>query len=701
METQQVGAAMAAVVTKDATDPDPSSSSSPGMQKKGEEGVLSSLVSTVKRKISQTLSPENKKEAKDGKVSGKFSDTTSPEHKKLKNKAENKAIKKTKKKSKELKRYPPRNIPPHTSTPVAAQSPLDINNPIEVTNGPHTHDSSADYDTEDEMPLAGLSQIENPVNECPRVLRLKKQPKVKTSRLKMILHRRLTPHKSKPQIPDQTMPPESEHSENNSDFELKKMIKEMREDIKAIKIDGNKLDEAVYDVQRCISRIGSDMVTRGCLDENMQTVIRTVNNELDSHKGEINYNRQKVIDIEENIKDMAAEMETTKVVQVEHDSKIVELEETVIKDLNSFRKELQGFEYRLSKAYPPTPFLPTNQVEKSQQKQEHTPVQMIPPTEKTSGENKNIIIEGLYEFPLESVEERDAEVMYEIGIDLNEAEYNKMERLGTWSQTREWPSPIKIELMTTHKKSKILARRDMLKNSQDHYKVKINPDEPKATRVGRAKLRKKAMTARNEGKRVIQTADYVIVEGVRYDLETIHQIDQAMRGTSAGDGAQKQVYPDRNKYAEDTCILDTPAGMAFFTIRCKLSNFYPCTIRFNGTPYVSVEHAFQGEKAITMKALDKLKDILAAPTPRKAKYIGDNIPSSPLWERIKVDRMRDILNAKYRQNKDLGDYLCSFKGKVFIEGSWDGFWGAGAPLNSTEIRAGTWSGKNILGKLLT
>ena len=36
-----------------------------------------------------------------------------------------------------------------------------------------------------------------------------------------------------------------------------------------------------------------------------------------------------------------------------------------------------------------------------------------------------------------------------------------------------------------------------------------------------------------------------------------------------------------------------------------------------------------------------------------------------------------------------------------IEGSWDGFWGAGAPLDSTNLKNGNWTGQNHLGRLLT
>ena len=533
------------------------------------------------------------------------------------------------------------------------------------------------------------------MDESPKVPRPKvpRQSKVRPSRIKKILYRRLTPHKAKQHTVD-TVPRKDPQQERDAD--LKEMIQALRNDLQLMKIDGNMLGETVQEVQRNVLNINKEMVTDGNLDRNLKMMMDTMASHLDNQKKEIDYNRQKMNDMEENIKDIQLEAETTKVIQLEHESKITELEETVVKDLNSFRKEMQGFEYRLSKVSPPTPFLPT-----TSQNAEKVQPQMRNPTNLSSMENKNIIIEGLYEFPFENVEERVGEVMNEIGTELLEAEYNKAERIGKQNQVRDWPRPIRVELMTAHKKSKILSRRENLQVSQDYYKVRINPDEPKGVRIGRAKLRQAAVKARNEGKRVKQTPDYVVIEGVRYDLETIEKFTQAMEGTPTENKTDNPTYPSRNKYAEDTCMLDTPAGMAFFTIRCRLSNFYPCSVRFDGRCYVSAEHAYQGEKAITAKAYDKLSDILKAPTAKEAKDIGNSIPYNPLWERIKVDRMRDILNAKYRQNKELGDYLCSFKGKNLIEASWDGFWGARAPLNSEEIKKGTWTGNNNLGKLLT
>ena len=170
------------------------------------------------------------------------------------------------------------------------------------------------------------------------------------------------------------------------------------------------------------------------------------------------------------------------------------MKKNVKRDLNSFRKELQGFKNRLSKSMPPTPFLPTSETKKATEtlppNTGKTPTQM---TEKH--ENKNIIIEGQEENPVEDLEAKVCKMMQEIGISLAESEYNIMERMGKWNAHRNWPRPIKVELMTSHKKSKVLVSRELLVQTNDYYRVRINPDEPKETRVACALLRQTANKA--------------------------------------------------------------------------------------------------------------------------------------------------------------------------------------------------------------
>ena len=680
---------------------------------KASEGGITSILNSVKRKISQTLSPDSTGKTKN--VGDNVTKITSPEYKKARE--GNKSRKKKKKKRGEKTQISQERAPPKlgTQTPDDRNTGEQIERDASIASTSTCTDLSQSYDTEDDLPLADLSQKVNKDRCEQRKRPITRSTRGRLNRIRRLLHRRQTPLKTRPTDPqektinplnDPDLNPNGSKPEMSTDIGA--AINSIRDDIKSIKLDGNRLGEVVLKMQREIGNVRKEMVTKELLDASLTKMVTSVNAQLDLQKGEIDHNRENILEIQEELDVAKANIETQFATQEDHESRIESMEETVVRDLSSFRKELQGFEDRFSKAFPPTPFLPSEQNKSNAVPPSHPNIDPgIKSTQLAEQqENKNIIIEGLSENPVEDLEGKVCEMMQEIGITLVESEYNKMERMGKWSAQRNWPRPIKVELMTTHKKSKILVSREYLIQTNDYFRVRINPEEPKETRVARALLRQTANKARREGKQVKQTPDTVMVNGVKYDLKTIHAIGRALdhgkpEGGHPAEGA-KENYPAYNKYAEDTCMLDTPRGLAFFTIRCMLSNFYPCTIRFNGRRYESAEHAYQAEKAIAARAFDKLNDILSAPTAARAKEIGRDIPDTPLWQRIKVDRMRNILNAKFRQNKILGGFLCSLRGTGFIEANQTNFfWGAGVSLQSNEIRTGRWNGRNELGKLLT
>ena len=62
--------------------------------------------------------------------------------------------------------------------------------------------------------------------------------------------------------------------------------------------------------------------------------------------------------------------------------------------------------------------------------------------------------------------------------------------------------------------------------------------------------------------------------------------------------------------------------------------------------------------------------------------------------------IREIINAKFSQNKDIRKKLMSTWGLYLIEGSTNGYWGAGKRLYSKDLMEGNWYGENKLGVML-
>ena len=128
----------------------------------------------------------------------------------------------------------------------------------------------------------------------------------------------------------------------------------------------------------------------------------------------------------------------------------------------------------------------------------------------------------------------------------------------------------------------------------------------------------------------------------------------------------------------------------FYTPKCEygyMSNFYKCNQIIDGELYITNEHYYQSQKAITN---DMKKWIRQAPTPYSAMMAGRNLKKSELrpdWETFKISVMLNGLKHKFNQNKDLNDKLISTGDSVIHEDSpTDMVWGI--------------LGEDMLGKLL-
>jgi hypothetical protein len=118
-----------------------------------------------------------------------------------------------------------------------------------------------------------------------------------------------------------------------------------------------------------------------------------------------------------------------------------------------------------------------------------------------------------------------------------------------------------------------------------------------------------------------------------------------------------------------------------------LSNYYECSITFEGITYNNTEAAFQ-----SMKTLDKNeRKRFAELDPDPAKKAGRKISLRHDWEDVKIDLMYEICKAKFTQNSELAEKLLATGEEELVEGNdWnDKIWGK---VNG--------EGDNNLGKIL-
>lgn len=105
-----------------------------------------------------------------------------------------------------------------------------------------------------------------------------------------------------------------------------------------------------------------------------------------------------------------------------------------------------------------------------------------------------------------------------------------------------------------------------------------------------------------------------------------------------------------------------------------LSNFYRTDVKYKRRTFRTSEHAFQWAKTTDKDRAEMIKDALH---PSDAKRLGRIAPLRPDWEDIKLDVMREIVEAKFK-NRALAARLLATSEHRLVEGNrhGDDFWGA-------------------------
>lgn len=125
-----------------------------------------------------------------------------------------------------------------------------------------------------------------------------------------------------------------------------------------------------------------------------------------------------------------------------------------------------------------------------------------------------------------------------------------------------------------------------------------------------------------------------------------------------------------------------------------LSNFFLSSIRIEGFPYRSVEHAFQAAKTMDE---EQRRWVAAAPTCGEAKRRGRRVPLRPNWDADRVGVMRVCLEAKFKHPTLRAKLLATGDAELVEGNTWhDNVWGD-CRCGRAACRA---TGQNLLGNLL-
>lgn len=142
----------------------------------------------------------------------------------------------------------------------------------------------------------------------------------------------------------------------------------------------------------------------------------------------------------------------------------------------------------------------------------------------------------------------------------------------------------------------------------------------------------------------------------------------------------------------------------FFGNNDVCSNFYLCSLQYDGHKFHSSEQLFMYLKAKTFEDEDTAEEILKCQTPREAKALGRKVQNydDRTWNSLRDKYMYITVLAKFMQCREFKEVIMNNSDKIFAEASpYDSIWGI--KLSEDDPRAldpSQWKGENRLGKCI-
>lgn len=132
-----------------------------------------------------------------------------------------------------------------------------------------------------------------------------------------------------------------------------------------------------------------------------------------------------------------------------------------------------------------------------------------------------------------------------------------------------------------------------------------------------------------------------------------------------------------------------------------LSQWFLASFRVDGIEFSSAEQFMMAKKAELFKDQEIYRKILASSNPGEVKALGRKIQAydEDIWQQHRFDIVVQGNLAKFSQNQQLKDFLCSTSARVLVEASpVDRIWGIGLAADHQHAQQPQhWQGLNLLG----
>lgn len=243
------------------------------------------------------------------------------------------------------------------------------------------------------------------------------------------------------------------------------------------------------------------------------------------------------------------------------------------------------------------------------------------------------------------------------------------------------PRPVLVKFAKECVRNEVNRKRFNMKDSDESKNIFMNEDLPSKVNAYRADLRCLVAHAKSKSINAKILGNKISIDNKIYRHKDIDKLPEGLR-------------------LSDAKMIDTTKGIAFQSHHAFLSNFFPCTVNYNGIKFKSAEHAYQYSRATFLGKTITANDVLKANKAEEAKRAVLNLQNSKEWDASKQKIMKDIVFAKFAQNHDLQNKLLATGERPLLEATYDSYWGCGLPLTARKLKQGEWHGKNYLGIIL-
>lgn len=300
--------------------------------------------------------------------------------------------------------------------------------------------------------------------------------------------------------------------------------------------------------------------------------------------------------------------------------------------------------------------------------------------------SNNLIVEGILE---KSDEETKEELVTIISKEINGFTGTMIKtviRLGKKSEKKKKkPRILLVILHDPVQRDLIVSRAAEIKKKADNKFLWINKDQ----------------SDNSKRKHSLVRACYKLLLDKKYAC--------SMKGSTITYNGRQYGYDTLNLLPEPctpfmvkTRETEDKKGLCFYSEHTYCSNFYPAKIKYHGSLFTSVEHAYQTTKVKDAGYTELAMEMMGIVNPYSRKKIGGDTKSSPEWKEKSEGIMEELIREKFKQNPRLRYLLENDTHEKFYEMTTDKWWATGVRIkaNAKTFDPKQFKGANKVGLII-